>query len=103
MELNEYQNRAMSYRLPTSDEMYARYNLMGEVGELFSLIAKSYRDGLPPDYEELFLKELGDILWHVAAIADDKGFSLDSVAQANIDKLEDRYQRGKIGGSGDTR
>jgi NTP pyrophosphatase (non-canonical NTP hydrolase) len=48
-------------------------------------------------------KELGDILWFVAAIAEDHGMSLASVAEGNITKLSSRHARGTIQGSGDDR
>jgi len=48
-------------------------------------------------------KELGDVLWFVAMIADEIGISLSDVASANIAKLKDRYERGVIKGDGDDR
>lgn len=48
-------------------------------------------------------KELGDVMWMVAAIADDNGLSLSEIAEHNIAKLIDREQRGVIDGSGDNR
>jgi len=49
------------------------------------------------------IKELGDVLWYVSAIAHDLGFALSHVADINIGKLQDRLNRNKIGGSGDDR
>ena len=103
MHLNDYQETARSFRLPTANYQYARYNLVGEVGELFSLLAKGIRDGAQANYTLNVKKELGDILWHVSAIADDFGLSLDSVAQANLTKLVSRKQRNQLQGSGDDR
>ena len=48
-------------------------------------------------------KELGDVLWYVATMADHFGLSLKDIAQQNVDKLQDRKARGKIQGSGDNR
>lgn len=48
-------------------------------------------------------KELGDVLWQVAAVADDFGLSLSDVAEHNIAKLADRDKRGVIDGAGDLR
>lgn len=98
-----YQREAMSFRLPTANAHYALYNLAGEVGELFSLEAKGVRDGYKGDFKDNVQKELGDILWHVAAIAHDYGFSLGDVAWGNIAKLSDRAKRNVIQGSGDNR
>lgn len=108
MNLNDYQTEAMKFRLPTAGVDYALFNLAGEVGELLSLEAKMLRDGvdeLKPytDHVTNVKKELGDILWHVAAIAKDYGFTLEEVAAANIEKLVSRKQRGVLQGSGDNR
>ena len=48
-------------------------------------------------------KELGDVLWYMAALCCELGLSFDDVARHNIDKLMDRKKRGMIKGSGDTR
>lgn len=108
----DYQIEAMSYRLPSADNIYAYLNLAAEVGELVGKVAKHIRDAPPlakrdPDYAEAFTdgiaKELGDVLWMCAAIADDLDISLGQVALDNLNKLHDRKERGKIKGSGDTR
>jgi NTP pyrophosphatase (non-canonical NTP hydrolase) len=49
------------------------------------------------------IKELGDVLWYVAASAAEIGSSLEEIALANANKLLSRNARGKIGGSGDDR
>ena len=48
-------------------------------------------------------KELGDVLWYIAAIGRDIGYSLEVIAEMNIEKLSDRKERGKIKGEGDNR
>ena len=101
--LNDYQAKALTFRMESANEQYAVENLAGEVGELFSLRAKAIRDGRKPDYEQNVKKELGDVLWSIAAIAADNGFTLSDVANSNINKLESRSARGVMGGSGDDR
>lgn len=56
-------------------------------------------------YEERLeiVKELGDILWQLSGLSDVLGFTLEDVAQMNLDKLADRQKRHKIDGSGDNR
>lgn len=103
MKLNDYQTKAMSFRKDTANAQYALFNLTGEVGELNSLIAKAIRDEVKPDFKEQAKKELGDILWCLAAVADDLGFKLDDVAVTNINKLNGRKERGTLDGSGDNR
>jgi NTP pyrophosphatase (non-canonical NTP hydrolase) len=100
----EYQMKAMAFRLSTADPMYAMLNLAGEVGEVLSLEAKMIRDGGNVDeYRAKLKKELGDVLWHVAAIARDNGMDLHDVATTNILKLADRAARHTLNGSGDNR
>ena len=101
MELNVYQWDAMKTRLPTADENYALFNLSGEVGELHSLIAKSIRDNKLD--MELVKKELGDILWCLAAVVGDCGFTLEDVAETNLEKLQKRKKNNTLQGSGDER
>lgn len=102
LSLNAYQNLARKTRLPTADATYSQLNLAGEVGELLGYLAKCRRKGIPPEVGYV-TKELGDVLWQCAAIADDFGLSLSDVARSNIDKLADRETRGVIDGSGDNR
>lgn len=102
MELNEYQKQARVTRLPLADSVYCLYNLSAEVGELLGVIAKARRKGTKPETEAV-LKECGDILWQLAAVADDFGLSLQLVASTNLDKLADRSVRGVLDGVGDNR
>lgn len=104
MDFNTYQDKAMVFRMASATPTYALLNLSGEVGELLSLEAKCLRDGYEwKEFLKNAKKELGDILWHVAAIAKDYGFDLQEVAQGNLAKLESRATRGVLQGSGDDR
>ena len=100
---NEYQNFCQEVRLPSASSLYAVLNLAGEVGELQSLMAKAIRDGRKTDYDQNIKKELGDIMWSVAIIALDAGFTLEDVALGNMYKLSSRRDRNKLQGSGDDR
>lgn len=101
--LNDYQAAAMGVRIESADEQYAVLGLVGEVGELFSLLAKARRDGRKDDHDLMLKKELGDILWFVAAIAADNGYSLEDVANSNVVKLYTRKENNTLQGSGDYR
>ena len=102
--LNAYQNDALQFRVAGGAlPLYPVLNLPGEVGELMSLMAKAVRDGKQLDYDQNVKKELGDILWMVAAIAIDHGFTLEDVAATNVYKLTDRAKRNMLQGSGDNR
>jgi len=48
-------------------------------------------------------KELGDVLWYVSQVATEFNLNLSEIAEANIVKLRDRAERGKLKGSGDNR
>lgn len=120
--LNEYQRRAMSTCLSTCEnDAYMLLNLVGEVGELTSKIAKAVRknfayfgpDGLirydtgnNHDTEQLKIalrKEAGDCLWQLSGFCSVMGWKLCDVAQENLDKLASRKDRGLIDGNGDDR
>lgn len=100
---NEYQNFCQSVRLFSADDVYAVLNLPGEVGELLSLMAKARRDGRKFDYDQNVKKELGDIMWSVAIIALDHGFTLQDILDANVAKLSQRKTNNTLQGSGDNR
>ena len=102
MELDYYQTQAENSRLPTVDLEYLLMGFIGEVGEVYSLLAKNIRD--ETDFEpEKIKKELGDCLWFLATICNDFGLSLDDVAKANLEKLLSRKIRGTLSGSGNDR
>lgn len=88
----------------TTGLMYASLGLAGEAGELANQVKKCWRDGeIYAGKEEGMKKEIGDVLWYVAAVATELGVSLDTAAHANVEKLRSRAQRGVLGGSGDDR
>jgi NTP pyrophosphatase (non-canonical NTP hydrolase) len=80
--------------------------LLGESGEFAEKLKKILRDKdaqlSEADKQEL-AKELGDVLWYVAVIANYLDVSFDEIATNNIAKLTSRNTRGKISGSGDNR
>ncbi len=80
----------------TDDQLMIAWNaigLAGEAGEIMELVKKGifHQHGL--DTEKMH-KELGDLLWYVAALCTKLGFSMDAVMQANIEKLRTRYPNG---------
>lgn len=118
MTLNEYQKRAMTTCMPSSENFsYMFLNLVGEVGEFASKVAKAIRKGnveisksklsrigdtdLLAKQEEELKKEAGDILWQLSGVCSVMGWSLEDVAQMNLDKLAARKVAGTIDGSGD--
>ena len=79
---------------------------LGEAGEVQGKIKKILRDNggvLSQEHVDNVSSELGDVLWYVANLASEIGVSLEQIAQGNLDKLNDRKERGVLGGSGDNR
>ena len=106
MDWNEYQEwtRTTAVYDKRDEFPYLLTGLSGEVGELLSIYAKMYRgDPNPATLGDAVEKELGDILWFVARLADARGTDLQSIVDKNVAKLEDRKARNKIQGSGDDR
>lgn len=91
--------------LPAADNyIYLVTNLAAEAGECAGKLAKSVRDEWTGEkLDEELRAELGDVLWHVQALCNKLGISLEHLAKANQYKLESRLKRNKIGGSGDHR
>lgn len=87
------------------DQTIAReYNIHcigSEVGEVADARKRFLRGDYPTfrDYSEDILLELGDVLHYVCRIAADHGYTLEDVAQANVEKLTNRKKYGK-GGKG---
>ena len=49
------------------------------------------------------IKELGDVLWYLTALALELDVNLEDVAKSNVKKLTDRKTRGVLKGDGDNR
>lgn len=82
--------------------VYPALGLVGEAGEISEKVKKWLRGDKPLD-KEAILKELGDPLWYIASLADDLGFTLQDVVDANVEKLSSRKERGVLKGEGDDR
>jgi len=86
--------------------VYPTLGLVNEAGELAGKVKKIFRDKngqISEADREALKQELGDVLWYMAQIATELNLSLAEVADANLEKLFSRLERGKIGGEGDTR
>ncbi len=119
---NEYQSRAVGMRVSLQRLLIRYPDLhpdiiellsvaydglgLGEAGEVQGKIKKIIRDdgGVITDKgREEIKKELGDCLWYVASMCQNLGITMEDVATANIEKLQDRHLRGTVHGSGDNR
>ena len=105
MKLNEYQDAAKQTAIYPRNENFAiTYTALGlasEAGEVAGKVKKMLRDAVFSRAE--CMKELGDVLWYVAAMAGDLGYTLEEVAEANLNKLNSRKERDQLRGSGDDR
>lgn len=109
MDLDEYQRGALRTASPRdkrNELLHLVLGLVGESGEVAEKFKKWVRD-LDSDESRIdradIAKELGDVLWYLAVLADHLYLSLDDIATANLAKLASRQGRGVLGGSGDNR
>lgn len=117
MTLSEYQERAMHTCLESSKNFsYMFLNLVGEIGEFASKVAKhirkdemsirdNYLDGwcISGEEEEALRKELGDCLWQLSGLCSVLDYDLEDIAKENLYKLASRKRRNVIDGDGDNR
>jgi len=109
MNFTEYQEKAKKTALYPREYsvIYPALGLGGEAGEVLEKIKKWIRDEgageMSEDRKELLKKEIGDVLWYVAAISSDLGLDMGEIAEMNIEKLYSRLERDKINGDGDER
>jgi NTP pyrophosphatase (non-canonical NTP hydrolase) len=109
MDLNTYQQKAREtavYPNMGNEFTYPALGLVGEAGEVANKLKKVIRDNggkLTDPVKQDVASEIGDCLWYVAQLATEMGYTLEDIAQGNVDKLNSRKQRGVLTGSGDNR
>lgn len=104
--LNDYQKEALSFAVYPEGIIYPVLGLTGEAGEVAEKVKKILRDknGVVSDTDKQEIaKEVGDVFWYVSVLAKELGMTLNEIAELNIQKLTSRKERGKLGGSGDSR
>ena len=109
MDFSTYQTQSRkTWSLVHTDHaiVYPTLGLANEAGEVAGKVKKLFRDKegeiSREDREELKY-ELGDVLWYLAQICTELDLTLEEVAEANIEKLFSRLERGTIQGDGDKR
>jgi len=110
MTFDDYQKKALKTAVNYSDPLMAKtiwaMGVAGEAGEVIEKWKKiiAYKDGQVSraDLDELG-KELADVVWYIAVLADNLGLSFDQIMRDNIKKLADRQKRNVIKGSGNYR
>lgn len=113
MNLNDYSQKAKTTLTTNYDYGDISAQMMGQIlglsdesGEVLAKFKKLLRDKhgkLSDEDRKEIAKELGDVLWYVSVLSDMLGYSLEEVAQMNLDKLASRKQRDMLHGSGDNR
>lgn len=121
IDFDTYQKQTNSFALyPKEDPLislsYLTLGLTGESGEVAEVLKKLIRKRVPiseilskdpeavhDDHVELRQKtrehlasEMGDVLWYLAQLAEQCGFSLQDIAHANILKLAERQRTNTI-------
>jgi len=109
MTFDEYQKlskRTAIYPNKGKNFVYITLGLVGEAGEIAEKVKKVFRDNngkMDQERKEIIKKEMGDVLWYMAQLSTELGFSLDEVASLNLSKLMSRMERGALHGDGDNR
>jgi len=110
MTFDEYQQQALKTAHNHSDTLMNKtiwaMGIAGEAGEVIEKWKKivAYKEGKVSNADLAELKkELGDVVWYIAVLADSLGLSFEEVMQLNVKKLQDRQKRGVIKGKGDNR
>ena len=113
MNFNEYQEAALgtaTYPDIGNNLIYPALGIAGEAGETADKIKKYWRNfghtkasQLTTEQSIELVKELGDVLWYIAALASELDYPLEFIAERNIEKLLDRRARGVVKSEGDNR
>lgn len=96
MNFNEYQNLAERTAGKMSDEKRLANFAMGvagEAGEVCDYLKKVLFHGHELD-KSVLEKELGDVLWYIATLANTVDLDMEDIAIKNIAKLKKRYPEG---------
>ena len=102
---DDYQEWAKSKAVYNEEYiMYPVLGLVSEAGEVAGKFKKILRE--PNDHgltKKDIAKEIGDVLWYVAVLSNDLGYTLGQIVEINKEKLESREKRNTLKGSGDDR
>jgi NTP pyrophosphatase (non-canonical NTP hydrolase) len=111
MDFDEYQKKAAATGFYDTDDkkyvmMYLCLGIAGEGGEVIEKIKKVIRNDngiVSEEKKDAIKKEIGDVLWYLAELSRTLGIPFNEVAEANIEKVMDRKERGVIKSEGDIR
>jgi len=113
MDFNEYQRECRKTDVGTAAQdclepgwLYYVLGIAGESGELIEKIKKLFRDKngvIDFEFKEAVIKEMGDVQWYMARLADNFDIDFESIFITNVEKLQSRKKRNKLHGEGDNR
>ena len=108
LSFNQYQERAAETAIYPKDLglYYTALGLAAEAGEVASEVSKLIRDDngiLTPERRNKLKGEVSDCYWFIAMITTELEFTMEEIAQYNLDKLADRKARNVLRGSGSDR
>ncbi|MDZ7786368.1 MAG: nucleoside triphosphate pyrophosphohydrolase family protein [Candidatus Saccharibacteria bacterium] len=110
MTLDEYQREALVTAAFTEDNFkdlaHWVLGVTGEAGEIAEKLKKIVRDKngeITLEDRDEIIKEIGDVMWYLAVLAEHLDVSFEEAGRRNISKLRDRQKRNMIRGSGDNR
>lgn len=81
---------------------YLALGLASEAGEVAGIIKKHIRDGGEISVAKV-IDEIGDVLWYISELCNTLKVDMGVVSMQNLEKLQDRANRGVLSGSGDNR
>src|SRR5882672_5319938 len=110
MTFDDYQKQALTTAIvnpdPLMDKTILVMGVAGEAGEVLEKWKKivAYKDGVITEEAKAELgKELADVVWYIAVMAERLGLSFDELMEQNLAKLASRKNRGVQKGAGDNR
>lgn len=113
MTFNDYQQQAITTDIfqgttTVSDHAFLEkaFGLVEESGEVAGKLKRVFREKqgvLSVTDKQEIIKEFGDVLWYISALAHYLDVPLEEVARRNLEKVLSRKARGQTLGSGDNR
>lgn len=97
MTFAEYQTQSLKtvqkYASKDQENFFLGYlGLAGEAGSVLTTLKKLIRDGEGfGTFKDKLREELGDVLWYISAIASHYNLNLEEIAEANLNKTQDRF------------
>lgn len=88
--------------LPMTYPVLALAEEAGEVAGKLAKFIRKYGNNIE-ELRKAILPELGDVLYQLSEASRMCGYTLQQVAEANVEKLSDRNERGVLIGEGDYR